>query len=256
MLIIDGPPPSFPESSAQVVQNYLNLITGGSPITISTYATIYAPYIQIIDPASSIAGATVWVPPGGAVLGIWNQTDNAVGPWQTPAGVKFGPIKLVNIEGLFTSDDLDNLNVNNINALRFVPNYFPAIMGGRTLQQGYPDRYISVRRMLIKLEHDFTFLLQPALFEPNDAALWLQITSIITNYLTQLMQQGALGGTTPNTAFSVTCDDSNNTPATAAAGIVNVQVAVALLSPAEFILINISQFQNTGTTTITTSPTP
>jgi hypothetical protein len=256
MLIIDGPPPAFPESSAQVVQNYLNLITGGSPITISTYATIYAPFIQIIDPASSLAGATRWVPPGGAVLGIWNATDNAKGPWQTPAGVKFGPIKLVNVEALFTTSDLDTLNTNNINAIRFVPNYFPAIMGGRTLQQGYPDRYVAVRRMLIKLEHDFTFLLQPALFEPNDAALWLQITSILTNYLTQLMQQGALGGTTPNTAFSVICDDSNNTPATASAGIVNVQVAVALLSPAEFILINISQFQNTGTTTITTSPTP
>lgn len=256
MLIVDGPVPAPPESSAQVVQNYLNLITGGSPITASTYCTIYAPWIQIVDPASSIPGAARWVPPGGAVLGIWNQTDNKVGPWQTPAGVSFGAINLINLEALFTSSDLNNLNTNNINAIRFVPNYFPAIMGGRTLEQGYPDRYISVRRMLVKLEHDFTYLLQPALFEPNDSVLWLQITSIITNYLTQLMQSGALGGMTPNTAFNVICDESNNTPATASAGIVNVSVAVALLSPAEFILINISQFQNTGTTTISTSPTP
>jgi hypothetical protein len=256
MLVVDGPPPSFPETSAQVVQNYINLITGGSPIDNSTYATIYAPWIQIVDPASSVPGAARWVPPGGAVLGIWSRTDTAVGVWQTPAGVSFGAINLVNLEALFTSSDLDTLNVNNINAIRFVPNYFPAIMGGRTLEQGYPDRYVAVRRMLVKLEHDFTYLLQPALFEPNNAQLWLQITSIITNYLTQLMQAGALGGTTPNTAFQVICDTSNNTPATAAAGIVNVSVAVALLSPAEFILINISQFQNTGTTTITTSPTP
>jgi hypothetical protein len=255
MLVVDGPEPSFPETSAQVVQNYLNLITGGSPITNSTYVTMYAPWIQIVDPASSIPGGSVWVPPGGAVLGIWSRTDTAVGVWQTPAGVAYGAINLVNLEALFTSTDLDNLNINNINAIRFVPNYYPAIMGGRTLEQGYPDRYVAVRRMLIKLEHDFTYLLQPALFEPNDAALWLQITSIITNYLTQLMQAGALGGTTPNTAFQVICDSSNNTPATASAGIVNVSVAVALLSPAEFIMINISQFQNTGTTTITTSPT-
>ena len=110
--------------------------------------------------------------------------------------------------------------------------------------------------MLMKLEHDFTYLLQPALFEPNDAQLWLQITQIISNYWTQLMQQNALGGTTPTTAFQVICDSSNNTPATSQAGIVNVSVAVALVSPAEFILINISQFQNTGQTTITTSPTP
>jgi len=255
MFVIDGPPPSFPETSAQVVQNYLNLITGGTPINNSTYAALYAPWIQIIDPASSIPGASVWVPPGGAVLGAWSATDNQVGVWQTAAGVRYGKIKLVNIEALFTSSDLDTLNVNNINAIRFVPNYYPAIMGGRTLEQGYPDRYVAVRRMLMKLEHDFTYLLQPALFEPNDAQLWLQITQILTNYLTQLMQQGALGGTTPDTAFQVICDSSNNTPATAQAGIVNVAVAVALLSPAEFILINISQFQNTGQTTITTSPT-
>lgn len=254
MLVIDGPVPAPPESSGQVVQNYLNLITGGTPITASTYATLYAPWIQIVNPASSIPGATVWVPPGGAVLGIWSRADNLVGPWQTPAGVSYGKINLINLEALFTASDLTTLNTNNINAIRFVPNYYPAIMGGRTLEQGYPSRYISVRRMLVKLEHDFTFLLQPALFEPNNAALWLQITSILTNYLTQLMQQGALGGTTPDTSFQVTCDSSNNTPATAAAGIVNANVAVALLSPAEFILINISQFQNTGTTTITTTP--
>jgi hypothetical protein len=256
MLIVDGPQPASPESSSQVVQNYLNLITGGTPITNSTYVTLYAPWIQIVDPASSIPGAARWVPPGGAILGLWNSTDNSVGPWQTPAGVVYGKINLINLEALFTASDLDTLNTNNINAIRFVPNYFPAVMGGRTLEQGYPDRYISVRRMLIKLEHDFTFLLQPALFEPNDAQLWLQITSILNNYLTTLMQQNALGGTTPPTAFQVTCDSSNNTPATAQAGIVNVNVAVALNSPAEFILINISQFQATGATTITTSPTP
>lgn len=254
MLVVDGPVPSPPETSAQVVQNYLNMITGGSPINTSTYVTIYAPWIQISDPASSLTGATIWVPPGGAVLGIWSRTDNLVGPWQTPAGTSYGQINLINLEALFTSSDLDTLNFNNINALRFVPNYFPAIMGGRTLERGYPDLYISVRRMLIKLEHDFTYLLQFALFEPNDQLLWTQITNVLTIYLTQLAQSNALGGVTPNTAFQIICDDTNNTPASSTAGIVNVSVAVALLSPAEFIMINISQFQNTGATTITTTP--
>jgi phage tail sheath protein FI len=66
------------------------------------------------------------------------------------------------------------------------------------------------------------------------------------------MQQGSLGGTTPDTTFQIVCDGSNNTPSTTAAGIVNVSVAVALTSPAEFIMINISQYQNTGVTTVST----
>jgi uncharacterized protein len=255
MLIIDGPPPSFPETSATVTQNYVNLVTGGSPILASTYATLYAPWVQITDPASSLPGAVQWVPPGGAVLGIWSRTDNAVGPWQAPAGVQYGQIAVTNLEALFTSADLNTLNSNNINALRFVPNYYPAVMGVRTLEQGYPDRYISVRRMIIMLEHDINFLLQPALFEPNSPALWLQVDNVITNYLTNLMQDSALAGTTPDTSFTVICDSSNNTPSTAQAGIVNVDVSVALLSPAEFILITISQNQNTGSITISTSPT-
>lgn len=253
MLIVDGPTPSANETSAQVVTNYVDMVTGGSPILPASYVTLYAPWVQIPDPASSIPGATIWVPPGGAVLGIWSRTDTAVGPWQSPAGVAYGQINLVNVEAQFTSTDLANLNNNNINAIRLVPNYYPTIMGARTLGQGYPDRYIAVRRMLIKLEHDFTYLLQPALFAPNNPTLWTGIVNILTNYLTGLMQQGSLGGTNQANSFNITCDASNNTPATAAAGIVNVSVAVAINSPAEFILINISQFQNTGTTTITTT---
>lgn len=252
MLVIDGPAPNFPESSAQVVQNYVNMVTGGNPLTNSTYATLYAPWLQITDPASTSPGAAIWVPPGGAVLGVWNNTDNIKGPQQSPAGISFGQVNLVNLETLFTPSDLDTLNENNINAIRFVPSYFPAIMGVRTLQQGYPSRYLAVRRMLIQLETDFSNLIQFALFESNDQDLWDQVTNTLENYLTGLMQQGVLAGSSAATSFSVTCDSTNNTPATVSAGILNVDVAVALQTPAEFIVINISQFQNTGTTTITT----
>lgn len=255
MLVVDGPVPTPPESSADVVQNYINMVTGGSALASSTYATLYAPWILVPNPASSVANASIWLPPGGAVLGIWNRTDTQAGPWQTPAGVAFGQINLIDVEAKFTATDLTNLEAYNINAIRFVPGYFPALMGGRTLEQSYPDRYVSVRRELIQLEHDFTQLLQFAIFEPNDQTLWDQITYVLTNYLNQQLQAGVFAGNTPDTSFSVVCDSSNNTPATAVAGIVNVSVAVSLLNPAEFILINISQFQNTGTTTITTTDT-
>lgn len=253
MLVVDGPAPNPPASSATVANNYVNMVSGGSPLSASTYAALYAPWIQAVDPASSMPGATIWLPPGGAVLGIWSRTDETIGPWQAPAGISYGQINVVDLEARFTSADLDLLNQNNINAIRFVPGFFPAVMGARTLQQGYPSRYVPVRRELMKLEHDFTNLLQFALFEPNDADLWSQITYVLTNYLTQAMQQGAIAGTTVDDSFNVVCDSTNNPPATVQAGIVNASVGVSLQSPAEFILINISQFQNTGVTSTTTS---
>lgn len=255
MLVIDGTPPAPPETSADVTQNYVNLVTGGSAITSSAYATIYAPWILVNNPASTVANASIWLPPGGSVLGVWNNTDIQAGPFQTPAGTQYGRINAIDLEARFTPADLTTFESYNINPIRVVPGYFPAIMGGRTLAKGYPDQFISVRRELIQLEHDFTQLLQFALFSPNDATLWGQIVYVLTNYLNQQLQQGVFGGTTQADSFSVICDSSNNTPATVIAGIVNVTVAVSLLNPAEFIFINISQFQNTGTTVTTTSTT-
>jgi len=254
MIVVDGPAPSFPETSAQVVQNYVNIVTGGNALLSSSYASLYAPWISITDPSSTVPGAQKWVPPGGAVLGIWARTDAALGPWQTPAGILFGRINAQNLEVQFTPTDLDNLNLNNINAIRNVAGFYPALMGGRTLAQGYPSKFLAIRRELIQIEHDFTQLLQFALFEPNNQALWDQISAVLDNYLNDIMQQGVLAGTTQPTSYTVVCDSSNNPPASANAGIVNATIAVALNAPAEFIVLNISQLQSTGVTTITTTP--
>lgn len=245
MVVIDGPAPSFPETSSQVVTNYTSL---ASSVTDSTYAVLYAPWLLIQDPASSIPGATTWQPPGGAVLGCWNRTDTLAGTQQSPAGTSYGKISSVALETVFAPTDLDNLNNANINAIKSVPGSGFCLYGARTQQVGYPDRYIAVRRTLMKFEHDFLNLTQFAVFEPNAQPLWNQIVAVLTNYLLQAMQAGMLGGSTPATAFSVVCDSTNNSPAQIQAGIVNVSVAVALLSPAEFIFINIQQLQQNTTT--------
>jgi phage tail sheath protein FI len=245
MVVVDGPAPSFPETSSQVVSNYTALATS---VTDTTYVCLYAPWLLVQDPASSIPGATTWMPPGAAVLGCWNRTDTLAGTQQTPAGTQFGKINAVALEAAFNPLDLDNLNNANINAIKSVPGTGFCIYGGRTQQTGYPDRYISVRRTLMKFEHDFLNLTQFAVFEPNASPLWNQIIAVITNYLLQAMQAGMLGGNTPATSFSVVCDSTNNSPAQVQAGIVNVSVAVALLSPAEFIFINIQQLQQNTTT--------
>ena len=252
MVVIDGPAPDLPETNATVYANYVDMVTGGSALPVSTYAALYAPWVLVQDPSSTVQGATTYLPPGGLVLGQWQANDIASGTVQTPAGVQ-AVLNVVDLETRFTSTQLDSLNNYNINAIKIVPGIGFCIFGGRTLDVGFPDRYIAVRLMLIKLEHDFNWLLQPALFKPNDAKLWAWITAVLQNYLTQQMQAGQLGGTTPANSYLVTCDNTNNTLATAAAGIVNASVAVSLLSPAEFINITISQFQGSGTTTITSS---
>jgi phage tail sheath protein FI len=50
--------------------------------------------------------------------------------------------------------------------------------------------------------------------------------------------------------WAVTCDSTTTSAAQAQAGIVNAQVEVALVSPAEFITINLSQMQGGGSATV------
>ena len=249
-IVIDGPVPALPETSAQVATNYINMVTSG--ISPTTYAALYAPWLQISDPASAVPSAMKWVPPGGAILGIWNNNDTVNGVQKTPAGTG-AVIKAIGLEAAFTSTDLNNLQTAMINPIKMVPGAGICVFGGLTLQPGYPSQFIAVQRTIQMLIHDLTFLCQFAIFQPNNANLWMNITSVITNYLTQQMQQNVLAGNTPATSFAVICDSTNNTQGSAQQGVVNVQVAVALSSPAEFIVINLSQFQGTTTATVTTS---
>lgn len=254
MLIIDGPPPDFPETEAEVAQNYVNMTQGSNSLPQSTYMTVYAPWLQVSDPSSTVVGATRWLPPGGAVLGVWQRTDIQFGTVQSPAGIQ-ATLQVIQLECNFSNKSLDLLNNSYVNAIKFIPTIGIVVFGARTLHPGYPDRYVAVRRMIIKLEHDFKWITQYALFQPNDQKLWASITTTISTYLTQMMQAGQLGGTTPDNSYQVICNSTNNTLATAAAGIVNCSVAVSLLSPAEYIYITLSQFQGSQAqqTTVSTS---
>lgn len=246
MLIIDGPAPILSQTTAQITGNYTNMVSGGSSLPVSTYLTVYAPWLLCQDPSSTVPGATVFLPPGGQVLAAWQTADQLYGTVQSPAGVNFS-VKVVDLEARFSNAQLDTLNDELVNAIKFIPGLGFLIFGARTLHPSYPDRYVAVRRMLIKLEHDFQWLLLPGIFQPNDAQLWKWVENTLNSYLTTLLQADQLGGDSAADSFLVVCDNTNNTPSTAQAGIVNVNVAVSLLSPAEFIEIELSLFQGSGT---------
>jgi phage tail sheath protein FI len=90
-----------------------------------------------------------------------------------------------------------------------------------------------------------------ALFEPNDERLWSDLTVKVSALLTTFWGTGGLKGRTASEAFYVVCSSANNTPTTVEDGKVNIEVGVALQSPAEFIIITISQW--TGGSTVTTN---
>ena len=78
-----------------------------------------------------------------------------------------------------------------------------------------------------------------AVFEPNDVRLWVRVERELTAFLTKLLRAGALRGTTQAEAFYVKCDAENNPPELRDAGQVAIEIGLAALVPAEFIVARI-----------------
>ncbi|MDX3260696.1 phage tail sheath subtilisin-like domain-containing protein [Streptomyces sp. MI02-2A] len=250
-VVIDGVKPAATDNAHSYAVSLQGMSTGGSAIADTSYGAIYGPWLIVNDPATAAQGSARLLPPGGAVVGQYTRTDASRGVQKPPAGIDTVLRGVLDVQFRFSNDDQDNLNVAGINVLKSLPGTGFVIYGARTLSAGMPDRYVSVRRSLMLIKKGVLDATRFAVFEPNDQILWDQVSAVISQYLLTLMQTGVLAGSTPDQAFFVTCDATNNTPATVSQGIVNITVGVALQTPAEFIVINIGQSGGGSTTTET-----
>lgn len=245
-VVVDAPAPSsYSESATTVVSDATTLVSG---LPASSYGAVYTPWIWSQDPSNSTSGAVRLTAPGGAVLANYAQNDVLQGVWKTPAGTTTS-VGGIGAFTKFTQAQLGTLNNANVNVIRTLPGTGLTIMGGRTLDVGFVDKYINVRRTLMYIETSVSNLLQWAVFSNDDPTTWTKVAGQVTSWLTSLWSDGGLAGSTAAQAFFVTCDATNNTPSSIAAGILNVTIGVALETPAEFIVINIGQYDGGSTVT-------
>lgn len=254
-VVIDTPPATIgadgvtPSESA-TANSYYAMVIGNTQITPTAQAAIYGPWLQVTDPTSTVPGATKTLPPGGAVLGIYSQTDAKAGVQKAPAGVTIPLQRVVGVELAFQDTNLDTLNTNGININRFISGYGFCVMGTRTLLPTLPSRYVPIQRTLMSIQFNLTQLTQFAIFENNNGDLWSRLSAVVRQYLQGIWQQGVLQGDIADQAFFVQCDADNNTATTIAAGEVHVKVGLALNTPAEFVVIDINQMSSNSTTVL------
>lgn len=128
-----------------------------------------------------------------------------------------------------------------INAIRSLKGYGNVLWGARTLALGTEWTYISVRRLFIHVGQSLRQSLQWVVFETNDQRLQSCVSRDIHAFLTMLWQQGALFGSTPAEAFFVTCDASNNPPQARMLGQLCIDIGLAPVYPAEFLVMRITE---------------
>jgi phage tail sheath protein FI len=203
----------------------------------SKYATLYWPWLKVFDPVTSQGKL---VPPSGHIAGIWARNDDTRGVHKAPANeVIRGAISL---ELQITKGEHDQLNPVAVNCIRSFPAQGIRIWGARTLSSDPEWRYLNVRRLFNYVEESILQGTNWVVFEPNDAKLWDSVKRTVTMFLRRVWRDGALFGATPAEAFYVKCDAENNPPENRDAGILTVEIGIAPVKPAEFVVFRISQF--------------
>ena len=217
-------------------------VTAVSPYSNSGYGAVYYPGATMSDPTKTGPAALRTAPLGGAVMAIYGKAERMHSVAKAPAGFT---LELANVFGLvanFTEAEEGTLYDSNINPVRLVPGTGAIVNGTRTLAPTAPAKYIPIRRTLNYVKARAKTLTEFAVFEPNDVNLRQKVVTILQQELRNLWSKGGLKGANETQAFYVTCNASNNTASTIGNGELHVEVGLALQYPAEYIIVNVSQW--------------
>ena len=209
-----------------------------------------AALLQASDSYAQIAQAVLdrinTLPPSGAMAGVISMVDNGAGVWTAPANVSLTSVTDTTFK--VTDAKQANLNIDaatgkSINCIRMFIGQGVLVWGARTLDGNSQDWcYLNVRRTLIMIEQSIKLAARAYVFEANDANTWSTVSSALNNFLTGLWRQGALAGPTPAAAFNVAVGlGTTMTAQDILDGRMNINVAVAITHPAEFIVISYIQ---------------
>lgn len=182
------------------------------------------------------------LPPSCAIAGIYASVDRNRGVWKTPANVSVAGV--IEPVSKITSDQQENLNIDptggkSINVIRQFTGKGTLVWGGRTLAGNDNEwRYVSVRRLFNLIEESTQKSTAFAVFEPNDTTTWLKVKAMIESYLYGLWQLGALMGATQEQAYFVNVGlGKTMTPQDVLEGRMIVEIGIAAVRPAEFIIL-------------------
>jgi phage tail sheath protein FI len=232
MAILDPPPGLSPQEVKKWREKESNYD--------SKFAALYYPWIKVDGPD----GKPIEVPPSGHIAGIWARNDTERGVHKAPANevVRGALAPAVQV----TKGEQDVLNPGGVNCIRSFTGRGVRVWGARTQSSDPAWRYVNVRRLFNYVESSIERGTQWVVFEPNDSDLWARVRRDVGAFLTGVWRDGALFGTTPAEAFFVKCDAENNPADVRDRGQLIIDVGMAPVKPAEFVVFRFSQFTNGG----------
>ena len=188
----------------------------------------------------------ITLPPSPAIAGLYTSVDANKGVWKAPANEPLLSVVAPSID--VSNRQQESLNIDpttgkSINVIRTFPGFGTLVWGARTLNGNDNEwRYISVRRFFNMVEESIKKSTQLFVFAPNTIDTWVKVQAMIENYLLLKWKQGALAGVKPEQAFYVKVGlGTTMTSMDVLAGVMNVEIGMAVARPAEFIVLTFKQ---------------
>lgn len=239
-------PATAPNSTAATILSNIEN-PPGTPLTVIQYNSALINSSKTYDTIiKHILTEVNILPASGGMAGVITTTDNTIGVWKAPAntsiiGASHLPIRISETQQADLNSDA--VSGKSINAIRFFNGLGILVWGARTLDGNSLDwRYLSVRRTMIFLEQSCKLAARAYVFEPNVKNTWEAVKSIINSFLTTIWKEGGLAGATPADAFSIQCGlGTTMTSEDILSGIMKITIKVAVVRPAEFIIISFEQ---------------
>jgi hypothetical protein len=203
----------------------------------NSYGATYAPWVLVRD---TISNRRIWMPPSVAAIGVLSNTDKTSYPWFAPAGFTRGGISegaaglpILDVSKKLTQDDRDRLYENNINPIAKFPAEGIVIFGQKTLQQTRSalDR-INVRRLMIFLKREISFIASRLLFDVNAQVTWDRFTSQANVVLNNVKSGFGID------EFRLVLDETTTTPDLVDQNIIYAKLLVKPTRSVEFFAID------------------
>ncbi len=205
----------------------------------SSYAALTYPWLKAKIYQSEEMLPVKLVPPSGYVAGLMAASDVAHGTHHSFANQEIEGI--VDIEFPLTQFDTEVLNPEGVNTTLAFPGRGIRIWGARTLASDAAFRYINVRRTFNMISESIEQGTQWVTFEPNSHELWENVKRLVFFFLKGLWKKGYLQGENVDEAFYIKVDEENNPLDVRDRGELIIEVGVAIVRPAEFIIVRVSQ---------------
>jgi len=202
----------------------------------SSHATFYFPWIKVRKGEEVLAP----IPPSGHIAGMIARNDREEGVHRAPANQ---PLQgLVDVAQRVRKRERDHAFDRRVNTLVSFPGRGIRVWGARTLSSDPAFVQINVRRLFILVRKSVEKYAQWVVFEPNEPTLWKKIIRSVDVFLGDLWKQGALVGAAQDEAYYVKCDEETNPPEARDVGELLVEIGIAPVKPAEFIVVRIHQW--------------